>query len=309
MWARSAHRAALIIGGWVLLSVGALLLSPGSSHAGYWVSTGPNTFQNTSLRYQVVVSDAGIFASETGQPVPLQMFNPASLLIKDTRSLFLSYDPTRKRFDRILINGEEYPVRGGLDIRFGMLDIKIDSFNPYASFVVDEPSAAPQDRGVLGILATSVVVNTRGAERIALLEANSGVNQYKAKGLIQTYLSKKEGVFLGEQLVPPGTHLGLQIQDDEKTNPCMAADGVVLSTEDVRRLRALKEKNRGLILLQRLMEQKRAPAFFQSLLILAVDDKNVVGLDVVSARIQIVKLIKLVGKPPRALCVAEDVPV
>lgn len=287
----------------ILLAMLAVSFAGAAAQAQGWVANANTYYASPNLF--VVVSDRGLLVVETKEAMPLQAFNPRTLTVDQSFSAFINYDPEQSRFTELIVKGQSYPIRAGSGVDFtfgeqGVLQVRLDGYNRYVTFMVRYENGQGLSRThFLGVLGTSVVVNTANDRLADLLVANSSLVNLRKEGLLQSYRLSSAGVRVADREVAPGTLLGVEMQRQQ--HDCLKPDSLVIGVEDYKKLRALRrEPIKAKNFLKSMIDSNRSARFFSRLLILSVDKNLVVGLDVVKASIQIVRTLSTNSKGPGA---------
>lgn len=147
------------------LVLGALLPYPVFAE---FFKTGNFTYQSFKDKIIISLETPGLFI-HSGKPIEPQEFDPAQLKTdKDSNSLFIAFDPSTGRYDKIITPKATYAVNGNLTLITERLRIAVDNKNqnnPYLSIV------SLEDSSLLGFSGTEQVLS--GSEATTtLLEAN-----------------------------------------------------------------------------------------------------------------------------------------
>lgn len=279
------HRATSSLSALLLLMLSVFLLGTtlGTTAQAEILKTGEGIYQSLDGRYKIIISysQPGIFFA-LGSPVDLQVFNPTQLKKDDTRSLFIRYDQQLKKYSAIVIGKKEYKTNGGsLTVLLDGSRITIDNNNPYLSIVIDSQGGGKNENSILGFLGLEVVVNNRGSEAVALLEANQ-FNQYR--GIIEPYTYQSGQLFLkGKAVEGP---IGLNLETPK--NVCLKKESVYVTDLDLRRMMSMTDRTQSLKLLARLLRKSKEKSMFDSSIILRVAD-SIIALDYSKGRVNVIR--------------------
>ena len=262
-------------------------------------------YQSTDLRAKVVVSYdvPGVFVLY-GPETDIQTFHPAHLRLKNTLHVFISYDPARKRYNKIKIGKSIFAANGSFVLKMGDLRITIDNQNPYLS-IVNESSTAPGiEPAILGLVGTEVILNQSGEELVALLEAHQ-FNKYRA--LIKPYKIGLGGLKLRGKAVETDT-IGVSLEPPRnKCLPEIKPRGVVyLTSESLESLKDFPEGEQRLRYLKRLIAKGRSKNPQKDLLLLRVQKDSILGFDYKQAQVKLITPLKST-KGPTTICVIKNV--
>ncbi|MGA1191543.1 MAG: hypothetical protein ACO3XO_04610 [Bdellovibrionota bacterium] len=199
-----------------------------------FLKSGPFTYLHSGGRVGlIVVPDSeevpGIFIIWSGEPIPLQLFDPELLANESsTRSLFLEYDPEHKTFTSLVIGEEESAIRGNFTLVLGQqeeslrLAVSTSSSAPLVTLLVP----AEEGRGdLLGFLGLTYLFNETG-EKASKFQAWTVSTD--SSSLVKDYsIGPKGELLLGETPIP-SKYVGVPFQNN---HICSSTESVLLSIE------------------------------------------------------------------------------
>lgn len=291
----------------LLILVLFFFLIPPSFVMAEFVKTGAATYQHTNLQHRVVITEKGILFMET-EPMPIQLFDPASVEPEKVRHAFLAYNASTNRYNSLTLGANSYRVNGSFNLRLGKLLVKVDQNNPYISFVVDDPDYPSEQQGILGVIGLTVVVNTKGDEFLTLLQANNDFGELQP--LIKDYQVQDGMLLVDGHKIPFSTAIGIASVQSEESNPCLSRDSVVLTRVDLEKIRIWHRRGgrQDLAQAEQLFKTRKNSKLADNILILRVDQDSVAGLDFIDGSIKIIKQIKT-KTPDWQICLIEEVAV
>jgi hypothetical protein len=278
---------------------GAFCLWEGTAQAEF-LRTGPEVYQSTGKRAKVIITQdpPGIFVLY-GQPIDLQVFDPARIKKEDVLShFFVRFDPQQNRYTGVLMGSREYRIGGNFTLKFNDVRLTVDNSNPYCSIVVETPNLPGAKPEILGLMGLSVIVNFNGEQAVALLEANQ-LSEYR--GVVDPYTVRDGQIVVKDQAVGSNA-LGIAF---EARNECLSDRARIVPGEDLRRLSDMKNREEGKKMLTSLLEvKKRNP--LGGLLKLRVSQDSIIAFDPFNGVVNVVKKTTL-SKQSLVICSIDEV--
>jgi len=199
-----------------------------------FLKSGPFTYLHSEGRVGlIVVPDSeeipGIFIFWSGQPIPLQLFDPELLANESsTRSLFLEYDPEQKTFTSLVVGEDESAIRGNFTLVLGQkeesvrLAVSTSSQMPLVTLFV--PSA--EGRGdLLGFLGLTYLFNETG-EKASKFQAWTVSTD--SSSLVKDYSIGSNGELLLGETPLLSKFVGVPFQN---THICSSLQSILLNIE------------------------------------------------------------------------------
>lgn len=201
-----------------------------------FIRTGLFTYQETNEHTKVIVVPdiegvSGIFIF-TGKAHPLQLFDLESIPAKDSFSVFLQFQPEKRRFTDMHVGSETFTIQGSMTLRLGdrpfpRISLDQSSGNPYLSIVEGDGKGG---HSLLSFLGTLEVMNKHG-ENAELFEANA----LKSDAIRDYRVTSDQKLMLGD--VPVNINkVGIA---SSFSNRCSELDSIIIRKEKRTELLAL----------------------------------------------------------------------
>jgi hypothetical protein len=275
------------------------------------VQTSSGVFQSVNDRsLKVIVANSGqpgIFVL-LGQPIDLQLFDPAKVKQEGSIHLFLVYSPELDRYAALQVGAKRYPIKGSFTLLIKLpaysVRLSVDNNNPLATIVLDSrpPANAPSNTSsaLLAFRGTQLVANETGL-KVALLEANQLSSQFR--GVIDPYLLTEQGLSLKGTAVE-NSPIGLEIASPK--NACLNPGTVFIDEKDLGSIRNLKREE-SLKELERLISASPADDPLKGVLLLRIENTQMIGLDYTSG---VIKIVRTLGRPGKqVVCAIRVIPL
>jgi hypothetical protein len=209
------------------------MIYPKSGSAEF-LKSGPFTYLHSGGQVGLIlVPDSeevpGIFIVWSGEPVPLQLFDPELLANESsTRSLFLEYDPEQRTFTSLVVGEDESAIRGNFTLVLGQkeeslrLAVSTSSKMPLVTLLV--PSE--EGRGdLLGFLGLTYLFNETG-EKASKFQAWTVSTD--SSSLVKDYSIGPKGELLLGETPLPSKFVGVPFQN---THICSSPQSILLNIE------------------------------------------------------------------------------
>jgi hypothetical protein len=254
----------------------ASLISPACA----FIQTGSHgVYQTADGKLKIIVSgnpDAlGLFIVYYESGIPLQEFNPEKLPSKGAIHMFLRFNPAAEHpFHEIQMGEKVYKIGGNFSIMAGAdgnVHIDVDNLSSYATIRYQERS----EEQIIGFYGLTEVIKGQG-DISAVVAANQ--LDSNTKKLIRPYVARDGQLwFSGNQSRAVDNNVGVYIKRD---NPCLKADVVTMTTDQLQKVRNGKDEfERGKLLSQYLQNNNKASPT-RGTIIIKADKREAFLLDI-----------------------------
>lgn len=232
----------------------------------------------------------GVFV-RSGPPVDIQTFSPAELTDEENHTAFFRYDSTTNRYTEIISGSTTIKIVGNFTLDLGNARVAIDNANPYMTIA--------KGNGVLGLVATSVVINN---DKAALLQAN----QFSAySDIIVPYSLNKGSLTLKGKPVTSNV-VGLTL--DKPKHRCLKdAKPIYILRSALAEVQKIKEKGVRVATLNRIVKKNEAADLLKNVILIRIpaDTKEpIIGINYQGA-VQKISLLNT-KSTEKTVCLIED---